>query len=677
MTTLAIDQTRGWREQVLKHFSADIASVCRMTVVADPDGLLLDDTVAGALIQAGFDVVLYRDPIDFRFYYESRHRNRWDNGQHSSLVVSATAQQYDLGTIPHDILTLARMNHRVFEVSLPQLFPNLSCDVLTDIDRSDLDAVWQFTAANQGSLLGQGQTRDLLLRAAFKLSAEMVATPTDLLTQLIRLHQNERIVPTSLATRFAEALLNREVFHGWPIVDLVVSSDRFYTFLQERWPRYLQTLGAALDVGEVAVSGPERVDFAAPEIAAAVVDLFTTGKLQPVDVMVPGPFSERWERAGIREWSDEGTAGSARIAMQAAAEFVPAQDAPAQAWLNFATRWGELSRLVANLDVTARKEIDNELVQCQREVDSRFLYWLSQKFGTLINRAFLPSPTMVHQVPHYLAHRKKPGDKVALIVVDGMSMGNWLTIKRAAGDELRHRFRLIESAAFAWVPTITSVSRQAIFSGHPPMYFESTVQSTSAEERLWRSFWEDRGWRRDRISLIKHQANEHEAGLIERVRASIEEGRIECLAIAVNSIDRMVHGATPEENVLNATIQTWAQNQHLSQLISMCVTAGHDVVVTADHGNVYAKGRGRPNVGSIPDGKGHRALIFPNEVTLEQTRTSTPATVRWNGVGLPESMHVLIPEYRKAFVNLAGTVCTHGGASVDEVLVPFIRVSPL
>ena len=101
-------------------------------------------------------------------------------------------------------------------------------------------------------------------------------------------------------------------------------------------------------------------------------------------------------------------------------------------------------------------------------------------------------------------------------------MGNWLTIKHAAGDMLRNRFRLIEAAAFAWVPTITSVSRQAIFSGHPPMFFAATVQSTAAEERLWRSFWEDRGWRRDRIALIKHQANEHESAVAAAMADAIE-----------------------------------------------------------------------------------------------------------------------------------------------------------
>jgi hypothetical protein len=677
LTTLAINQARGWREQVLKHFSAEIASACRMTVVADPDGLLLDDTVAGALIQAGFDVVLYRDPIDFRFYYESRHRNRWDIGQHSSLVVSAAVHRHDLGVVPHDVITLAMSSRRVFEVSLPQLFPTLSCDVLAEIDRSDLDAVWQITSANEGSTLGQGQTRDLLLRVAFKLSAEMIATPTDLLMQLIRLHQNDRIVPTSLAARFADVLRNRDTFRDWPIFELVVSSDRFYTFLQERWPNHLQSSGAVVEAEEPTMFGPRLIDFTAPEISAAIGELFITGRLHPVEVASPEPFSGRWESVGIRQWSERGTASSTRLAIKAAVESVPASDAPAQAWLNFSSCWGSLSKMVADLDAAARLEVESDLALCQKTVDAVFLTWLGERAGTLINRSFLPSPTMVHQVPHYLAHRKKPGDKVALIVVDGMSMGNWLTIKHAAGDMLRNRFRLIESAAFAWVPTFTSVSRQALFSGHPPMFFEATVQSTAAEERLWRAFWEDRGWRRDRIALIKHKENEHESDLIQRVRLSIEEDRVECLAIALNSIDRMVHGATPEENVLNATIQTWARNEHLSRLIALCVTAGHDVVVTADHGNVYAKGMGRPNVGTIPDGRGHRALVFPNAVTLEQTNYESPRTTRWRGAGLPESMHVLIPEQREAFVNLSGTICTHGGASIDEVLVPFVQVTPL
>src|SRR5690606_40979655 len=42
-----------------------------------------------------------------------------------------------------------------------------------------------------------------------------------------------------------------------------------------------------------------------------------------------------------------------------------------------------------------------------------------------------------------------------------------------------------ESAIFAWIPTLTSVSRQSIFSGKPPLYFPSSINSTNSrsEER--------------------------------------------------------------------------------------------------------------------------------------------------------------------------------------------------
>ena len=81
--------SQSWRAVVLQQFSEDIAASCRVTVVGDPDGLLLDDDIAARLSDAGFELVRYGDPIEFRFIYESRHRSKWDQGEHTSIVVSA------------------------------------------------------------------------------------------------------------------------------------------------------------------------------------------------------------------------------------------------------------------------------------------------------------------------------------------------------------------------------------------------------------------------------------------------------------------------------------------------------------------------------------------------------------------------------------------------------------
>ena len=46
---------------------------------------------------------------------------------------------------------------------------------------------------------------------------------------------------------------------------------------------------------------------------------------------------------------------------------------------------------------------------------------------------------------------------------------------------------------FAWLPTITSVSRQSVFAGKPPLYYPTSLQTTDKEAMLWNQFWADHG----------------------------------------------------------------------------------------------------------------------------------------------------------------------------------------
>ena len=50
----------------------------RLTLVADPDGLLTEEGMLSAIRDRGFDLIPFDDPIAFRFAYESQYRSRWD-----------------------------------------------------------------------------------------------------------------------------------------------------------------------------------------------------------------------------------------------------------------------------------------------------------------------------------------------------------------------------------------------------------------------------------------------------------------------------------------------------------------------------------------------------------------------------------------------------------------------
>ncbi len=665
----------SWRDGVLRYFSSEIAAVTRVTVVADPDGLLLDDAVCTTLAQQGFDVIPYVDSVKFRFYYESRHRSRWDAGQHSSIVVSVPHGRDGLGRMPFDVLSEAEISARVFDVGLATVFPNLACDVLAELDVADLDAVWGVSRTLGKESLGGNQTRDLVLRSVFKLSADMVSSETDLVVQLVRLHHAKRVVPRNFAERFASALQRDGRFDRWPIAELCSSPDEFFRMLQDRWERCLHKLDPRVAVRPVRPAGPDEVDFASPDVAAILDNLFIEGRLIEVEVSDPALFNERSDAVGIRTSSTVPSSAPVRKLLEAVRSEVPEPDVPPTVWTRYALRWAELVGIADALATHEWTAIRDDFASVRDAVDDRLWDWLVGRFSALINRSFLPVPTVVHHIPHLLAHRRRPGDKVALVVVDGMSLSQWTDIRRAAGPAWMEGMTVEESAVFAWIPTVTSVSRQAILSGQPPMFFEATIHTTSAEERLWKSFWEGRGWRRDRIAYIKQKDGELELALVERVWESVDSGQAECVAVIVNSIDRLVHGVGPEGNVLAAAVRQWGQNGHISHLLRGLVDRGFDIALCSDHGNVESVGVGRPDMGSIPEDQGQRAITFPDAGTLDAARRNIVGSRHWPGPGLPPNSNVLMPAGRGAFSTAGATLRTHGGPSIEEVFVPWIRVS--
>lgn len=60
-----------WRERILTAFAPGAA---RLTLVSDPDGLLLEPALLEAVRARGFEIVDFDDPVAFRFDYESRFR---------------------------------------------------------------------------------------------------------------------------------------------------------------------------------------------------------------------------------------------------------------------------------------------------------------------------------------------------------------------------------------------------------------------------------------------------------------------------------------------------------------------------------------------------------------------------------------------------------------------------
>ena len=198
----------SWRDEILKEFTPQLA---RLTLVADPDGLLLEEGVLHGIRERGFEIIAFDDHVAFRFAYESKYRSLWDRGELTDLVVVLRSPAADLRSLPFDLLQAGR--ELCFD--LGDLFPNLSYPVVASLDRSDLEALYRAQKQHKPGVLGDNATKEFVLRHVFEIAPEVIKQASDLLRILLRRHHQGHRIPAQLDERWIHILQQSGRFEDW------------------------------------------------------------------------------------------------------------------------------------------------------------------------------------------------------------------------------------------------------------------------------------------------------------------------------------------------------------------------------------------------------------------------------------------------------------------------------
>lgn len=530
----------SWRETILAEFTPRVA---RLTLVADPDGLLLEAGILEGIEKRGFELIPFEDHVAFRFAYESRYRSRWDRGELTDLVVVLRAAASDLRSLPYDLLQAGRR----LSFSLGRLFPNLSYRVLDAVDRSDLEELYQAQQREQPDRpLGDRQTKGFVLRHVFGVAPETIRQESDLLRFLLRRHYRGLCIPPILDEYLVQLLRQTRLFDDWPLERLLVDREAFFAFLQERWPVFLdrQTVvedevREPVEVYWSGLPGPSGIPFDHHDVRVYVDNLFLEGMLEPVAHPRADQLSDSWEIVGVKTQPEEDRRRRLEGLLATVEDSVPGEAAKHQEWLAFARRWAEVNALWFDPEHGDVDEIQDQLSTIRDRVDETFAAWVRQRFGTLHNQPPLP-PVMPHHLPRLLARRlaEEPAAKVALVVMDGLSLDQWVVVRRELAEQ-RPALRFREASLFAWIPTLTMVSRQACFAGRPPLYFPASIHTTDREPAAWKRFWADEGLSAIEVGYEKNLRDEPDLGRVE-VLASHPKVRV--MGLVVDKVDKIMHG---------------------------------------------------------------------------------------------------------------------------------------
>ena len=656
----------SWRDAILNDF---VPNVSKLTLVADPDCLLTEEKLALELRGRGFDLIEFSDPVEFRYAYESKYRSIWDRGEHTDLVVVLRLQNAELESLPYDLLQAGRK----LSFNLGDLFPNLSYPVIEKLDRSLLDSLFEAQRKSPPDRMGDNATKDFILRHVFGIAAELIANEVELLRALLRLHYGKLQIPLMLAERLIQVLKGHDGFKAWPLSEIVPDDEAFFAFLQERWPLFLSRLGSANQVREdspeygLKYPGPDRLPFDHQDIKVYIDNLFLEGKLTPVEAKGIEVDAGSWVRSGIATSGvDDDELRISRLFGLVEKE-LPTAEARYSDWTAFALKWAELSSLVHCGNST---EYQTRLREIGDALNTTFAAWLADHYSSLIN---LPptNPAMLHHVPRRLARdiEDAGSSRAALIVVDGLALDQWVTIRQLLQKQDANLV-MRESATFAWIPTLTSVSRQSIFSGKPPLYFPSSINSTNSEEKLWKQFWEGHGLSRLDVAYQRGLGDGDAAGVLD---SAIHPGKTKVVGLVVDKVDKIMHGMQLGSAGMHNQIKQWCHAGFLSAMVGQLLEYGYEVWLTADHGNIQCDGKGRPSEGVIAETRGERVRVYPTPELRAQVAGAFPFAHEWQPVGLPADYFPLVAGGRDAFVNPGDAIVGHGGVAIEEVIVPLVK----
>jgi len=661
----------SWRDQILSEFTPNVA---RLILVADPDGLLLEEGILEGIRDRGFELIPFEDHIAFRYAYESKFRSRWDKGKHTDLVVVLRSQASDLSALPYDLL----QSGRKLSFSLGDIFPNLCYPVVTALDRGDLDALYEAQKRHAPGQSGDNATKDFILRHVFEIAPELIKQPSDILRVLLRRHYRGQRIPAVLDERFIQILRQNPLFNEWPLEKLVTDREAFFAFLQERWPIFLDREATKGKSGVhedkkpygMSINGPVYLPFDHHDIKIYIDNLFIEGLLHSVAHENADSLSKTWAGIGVQTDPIEDKFNRLGKLIDSLKTSIPCEDAKHTDWFHFARGWAELILLMNEQSDSLLADTSEQQKDLQAEVDEHFTAWLYKRYSGLVNLPPVP-PVMLHHIPRYLARKigENRNAKIALIVVDGLAMDQWLVIHGALSS-MKPGFMFREQAVFAWIPSLTSISRQAAFAGKAPIFFPDSIKTTDKEPALWLQFWADHGLKPNEVVYLKGLGE----GSLEIVSETLSHPKARVAGLVVDKVDKIMHGMEMGTAGMHNQVAQWSKMPYLKTLFDLLLNAGFQVYLTSDHGNIEAEGYGRPSEGAIADLRGERVRIYSDTVLRSKVKERFPSSLEWNPVGLPEDYLALIAPARRAFVHENQRTVSHGGISVEEIIVPLVQI---
>lgn len=315
--------------------------------------------------------------------------------------------------------------------------------------------------------------------------------------------------------------------------------------------------------------------------------------------------------------------------------------------------WSDVCKMISIAVVKSIKTSQvEELITRLDDTNKTFQKNIENSYQQTKNSNAIKKPKIVSKILEYLSSNFL-GKKVALIVVDGLAFWQYELLKNKLPTTKS------EDVIYSWLPSITQLSRQAIFRGGMPQ--RNYRQEPNSEAKLWKEYWKEKG-----LNDFELRYN-HEKIDLTNLKS------ITKFAVVYKDLDEKMHSSTDYKDLLDLT-ENWIARSDIANVVKTLKEEDFAVFLTTDHGNIQAKGwrglKGREKLGTQHSGsRSKRHLEYAEQWLVDEFIENNPELK--DSLAL-EDQSIIIKD--NLSFSTEDTLVTHGGAHLLEVLIPFIEI---